>query len=61
MVNYADNNGSRTDEGVNTIGAEEHGHGTWNDKRYQSIAIAYLRRQWHKRIAKEYGAKQGQT
>lgn len=60
MVDYNENNGSRADESVNTIGAEEHGHGTWNEKRYQSIAVAYLRRRWHKGIAKESWSETGQ-
>lgn len=51
-MNHNGHNGCRTDESINTIGAEGHGHGI-KRKIYRSIVIAYLRRRWHKGIAKE--------
>lgn len=39
MVNHNQNNGSRTDAGVNTIGAEEHGHGTWTEKDTKAFLL----------------------
>lgn len=39
MANYNENNGSRIDESVNGIGAEEHGHGICNEKDTKALLL----------------------